>query len=244
MADVTDVSGEVESPRQFKTSQELRLHTDPASDIMALACIRDAKSGGDSVIISAAAVHNEMLSRRPDLLALLYQGFHCHRFGEGRAADPPVSDYKVPVFALVRGQLSCRYVRSVIVAGHKDRGEPLSAAQIEALDLFDELAGASALQLSFRLRPGDIVLANNLTVLHARTAFEDHEDRSRRRHLLRLWLDGGPGFRELPKELNFFNGGEPGIALNPDRVGHYDMESLRRDPASGRRARLAPPHRD
>ena len=193
------------------------------------------------MIASAAAIHNEMLARRPDLLALLYEGFYCHRFGEGRACDEPVSEYKVPVFAMMRGQLSCRYVRSVIVAGQKDRGEPLTALQIEALDLFDALAGGSGLHLGFRMQPGDILLVNNLTVLHARTSFEDHEDQARRRHVLRLWLDGGPGFRETPPELNFFNGGEAGIPLNPGVVDHYDMESLRRDPAAGAPPRLSAP---
>jgi len=60
---------------------------DPASDIIGLACVQDAKQGGESVITSAIAVHNAMLAQRPDLLALLYQGFHWHRFGEGRVVS-------------------------------------------------------------------------------------------------------------------------------------------------------------
>ena len=35
---------------------------------------------------------------------------------------------------------------------------------------------------------GDIQLLNNATILHARTAYEDHPEPERRRHLLRLWL--------------------------------------------------------
>jgi alpha-ketoglutarate-dependent taurine dioxygenase len=92
----------------------------------------------------------------------------------------------VPVFAMVDGQLSCRYVRSVIVAGQKDIGQPLTEVLVEALDLFDQLAGASDLHLSFRMRPGDMLLVNNLTVLHGRTQFRDHEEAERRRHILRL----------------------------------------------------------
>jgi alpha-ketoglutarate-dependent taurine dioxygenase len=37
-------------------------------------------------------------------------------------------------------------------------------------------------------QPGDIQLLNNGRILHAREAFEDWEDLSRRRHLIRLWL--------------------------------------------------------
>ena len=38
--------------------------------------------------------------------------------------------------------------------------------------------------------------ANNYMVLHARTAFVDHADPDRKRHLLRLWLKV-PGIRKL-----------------------------------------------
>jgi hypothetical protein len=33
-----------------------------------------------------------------------------------------------------------------------------------------------------------VQLLSNHTILHARTAFEDHEEVERRRHLLRLWI--------------------------------------------------------
>src|SRR5437763_650781 len=86
-ADWNAATGKEASPRQYRTSQELRLHMDPASDLMGLACVQDAKAGGESVITSAVAVHNAMQASRPDLLALLYRGFHWHRFNEGRPED-------------------------------------------------------------------------------------------------------------------------------------------------------------
>ncbi len=36
--------------------------------------------------------------------------------------------------------------------------------------------------------PGDIQLISNHTILHARTAYEDWDEPSRKRHLLLLWL--------------------------------------------------------
>ncbi|XXT04330.1 TauD/TfdA family dioxygenase [Sorangium sp. So ce363] len=74
---------------------------------------------------------------------------------------------------------------------------PLSARQIEALDLFDALANDPALHMIMELRPGDIQLVHNHTLLHDRTAFEDWPDPDRKRHLLRLWL-APPGARPLP----------------------------------------------
>lgn len=92
----------------------------------------------------------------------------------------------------------------------------------------------------FVCSPGNIVLVNNLTVLYARTRVEDHEEQAPRRHVLRLLLDGGPGFRDALRELNFFNAGESGIPLNAGVVDHYDMESLRGDAATGGVPRLVP----
>ena len=38
------------------------------------------------------------------------------------------------------------------------------------------------------LRPGDLQVISNHTVVHARTGYTDAEDLAQRRHLLRLWL--------------------------------------------------------
>lgn len=238
LVDVTDVTGKEPSPRQYKTSQELRLHMDPASDIIGLACVQDAKSGGESVITSAIAVHNAMLAQRPDLLAELYRGFHWHRFGEGRPEDGPYTRELVPVFAKENGQLSCRYVRSPIAAGHKEAGIPLTDTQIEALDLLDTLCASPELRLSFRMQPGDLLLLNNLAVLHARTQFEDHPEIEKRRHMVRLWIEAPEGFRAVPKAINFFNGGRCGIPFQLGQQAEYDIKSLYTERASGGVAKL------
>jgi hypothetical protein len=232
LVDVMDTSRQETTPRQFSTSQELRLHTDPASDLIGLACVRPAASGGDSVLTSSISVHDTMLRQRPDLVAALYEGFHWHRFGEGRTADAPVSEHKVPVFSMLDGRLSCRYVRPPIVAGQRDAAQPLTCLQIEALDLFDQIASSPELRVTFRMGPGDIVLVNNLTVMHARTQFIDHAAPAEPRRLFRLWLQGFQGFRPVRPELNYFNGGRCGIPAT-GMTAHYDMQSLRADPASG-----------
>jgi hypothetical protein len=238
LVDVSDVTGKEPSPRQYRTSQELRLHTDPASDIIGLACVQDAKAGGESVITSAVAVHNAMLAQRPDLLQLLYEGFHWHRFGEGRPEDGAHTRDRVPVFAQEAGQLSCRYVRSPIAAGHKEAGVPLTDAQVEALDLLDKLCASPRMRLALRMQPGDLLLVNNLAVLHARTQFEDHADLDKRRHMVRLWLEGFEGFRAVPRQLNFFNGGRCGIPPQAGQEASYDMKALYQDRASGGVAKL------
>jgi len=63
------------------TNGQLRFHTD-RTDVVGLLCVRQARAGGVSRLASSASVHNEMLRRRPDLDALLFQDIYRSRFGE------------------------------------------------------------------------------------------------------------------------------------------------------------------
>ena len=71
----------------------------------------------------------------------------------------------------------------------------LTSEQTDALDLMD--AVCDELALEFVMRPGDILIANNYDVLHARSAFEDDASPDRGRHMLRLWMTI-PNGRPLP----------------------------------------------
>jgi len=57
-----------------------------------------------------------------------------------------------------------------------------------ALECFEACLSAPELALSFDLEPGDMLFANNRTMLHRRTAFVDYSDRRRGRLMLRLLL--------------------------------------------------------
>ena len=57
------------------------------------------------------------------------------------------------------------------------------------------------------LQPGEMIIWNNFTVLHARTSFRDSAEK--KRHLLRLWLDvpgGRPVIPELAERVKTFSG--------------------------------------
>ena len=77
--------------------------------------------------------------------------------------------------------------------------------------------------LEFTLAPGEMYFLNNYTILHARTAFDDHEEEDRRRHLLRLWLEV-PGMRPIHPHINLFDG--QGIAPVAGRTPTYDWKGL------------------
>lgn len=70
------------------------------------------------------------------------------------------------------------------------------------MQLVEALCNDPAIQLSFYMEPGDVQIANNYSVLHARTKYEDHDDPAERRHLLRAWLTL-PNGRSLPPAFEY-----------------------------------------
>jgi hypothetical protein len=120
---VIDASGEDPTPRMYRSNLELRPHSDITA-MIALACWEKAKEGGESVVVSGVTVHDEIRRRAPELLAPLYRGYHYHRLGEEGADEEPTTPYRVPVFSIINNQLSCRYQRAGIAAGHRERNHP------------------------------------------------------------------------------------------------------------------------
>lgn len=174
--------------RAYQVNAELAMHCDN-SDIVGLMCLRQAQSGGETLLVSPLAVYNRLLAEHPEDLPVLHAGFPYDRKGEEGKGEPPISPHPIPLFhAAADGTVSARYARSYITRAEQRRGIPLPPAQKAALDHFDRIALDPDLLLEFHLRPGEIEFANNYTVFHARRAYTDHADPARRRMMLRLWL--------------------------------------------------------
>jgi alpha-ketoglutarate-dependent taurine dioxygenase len=219
---VVDATKDDPTPRMYRSNLELRPHTDIAA-MISLACWHKAQSGGASVIVSAVAVHDEIRRREPRLLGPLYRGYHYHRLGEQAPDEETATPYRVPVFSIRDKQLSCRYQRTNIAAGQRERGVPLTGEDIEALNLFDEVARAPQNRLSFYLERGDMIVINNYTVMHARTEFRNFPEPERERRLIRLWLDR-EDFRDVPKELNLFKAN--GVPKQEGAACSFDFRKL------------------
>lgn len=185
------------STRVYETNLYLPYHSDP-SDVVGLLCVRKARQGGLSSLVSVAAIYNEILARRPEFIGLYYRPMYFEHLCE---PQPSLS----PIFSFHQGKLSCRYLRQYLELGHEIMKQPLSRVEIAALDLFDEVMHDPAIRLDMMLEPGDIQLANNYAVLHSRNGFEDDEDLSQRRKMIRLWLKMANA-RELAPEFPGRNG--------------------------------------
>jgi hypothetical protein len=181
--------------RSYATAERQNFHIDRC-DVVALLCLRRAKAGGQSAIVSSMTLHNVMAARRPDLLERLYQAFPVDRRGEVPEGKAPF--YEAPVFNEYAGTLSVLYSRLHIGSSQRfPEARRLTAEDYEALDMLADLAGDPELRLDMTFMPGDIQFLHNHTILHARTGYEDWPEVERKRHLLRLWL-APPGARKLP----------------------------------------------
>lgn len=194
---VTDVGADISDPkvRVYQTTARQTFHTD-STDCVGLLCLREAKSGGDSLLVSSLTLFNEMAENHPDVVSWLFEPVATDRRGEVPQGMNPW--FEIPVLSRFQGHLTGLYHRQYIESASRHEGAPrLNEQHKKALDTWDDLANDPALHLCMRLEPGDMQFVYNHHLLHDRTAFEDWPDPARRRHLLRLWL-ALPGDRPLP----------------------------------------------
>lgn len=176
--------------RGYTTNAHLTPHCD-SGDLVVLLCVRPAKSGGINILTSSMSIYNEVLRKHPELLEILYRGFHYNIRGNG----PPgpwenITKHRVPIYSFYEGKLSCRYNQKAIKTSEQLPGvEPLTEKELAAIEVIAELANAPDLRFEYRMDAGDILFLNNHVVLHNRTEFEDHEEPERKRLLMRLWLN-------------------------------------------------------
>ncbi|MFL2542651.1 MAG: TauD/TfdA family dioxygenase [Candidatus Latescibacterota bacterium] len=197
--------------RIYQTTVRQTFHTD-GCDFVSLFCLKPAKSGGLSSIVSSVTIFNEMYKRRPELAATLFYPLAVDRRGE--VPEGYKGYFDMPPFNWFEGRLSTYYVRRYIQSAERFDDVPsLSEETLEALNFFDELANDAELRLDMEFKPGDIQVLHNHQILHDRTAFEDWPEPERKRHLLRLWLSP-EGARPLPEHFipryNSVVSGDPG----------------------------------
>jgi hypothetical protein len=192
---VRDLGYDLKDPRvrTYQTTERQYYHTDSV-DLVGLLCLRQARRGGLSSIVSSVTVHDVMRARHPDLLPVLFEPYYTDRRGEVPAGMAPW--FELPVYHWHAGQLSAIYSRRYLESAQRFPEVPrLTDRQRAALDAMDALLEDTALHLMMAFEPGDIQLLHNHQIFHDRTAYEDWLEPDRKRHLLRLWLcppDGRP----------------------------------------------------
>ena len=123
-----------------------------------------------------------------DLLEESYCQFNVDWRSEEPKGEQPW--YSLPMFSMCENKISSRFCSRQYFESVSRFGEELALRdkQREVLNTVQEIANRPSLQLSMTFEEGDIQLLNNHIILHAREAFEDYPQESRKRHLLRMWI--------------------------------------------------------
>lgn len=182
--------------RIYTTAVKQPYHTD-STDIVGLLCLKPCKSGGIFSVTSVYSIYNEILRTRPDLIEVLETPFVIDRKGE--IPEGKKATFEMAIFHRHQGRLISMHDRTFIDAAlERDDVAPLSDLQIEALDLFDEIAAREDFFIDLEWKPGDMGFVHNHQCVHARTDYEDFPELERRRHNIRLWLSTNNGW-SLPE---------------------------------------------
>ncbi|MBT3990505.1 MAG: TauD/TfdA family dioxygenase [Rhodospirillaceae bacterium] len=191
LGDVWDEGKSYDDPtaRGYQTNQKMDFHTDLMPvDVLGLLCLRQSKSGGESALVSALTIHNVLKKERPDLLEELYGNFNMDWRGEEPEGEKPY--FTIPMVSHAKGRTTSRFVSRQYFESTSRFGDEaaLKEGQREALNLVQEIANRPELRITMMMQEGDMQFINNHTILHARSAFEDHDDPTLKRHLLRMWI--------------------------------------------------------
>ena len=176
--------------RPDKTNIEIRFHNDNAynhapPDYVGLLCLRRAKSGGHSRVLSFHTVHNRLLAAHRDQLRRLYGPFWFDRQREYRPGEDPI--FAAPVFEDT-GELRARFSVHQISGGYALSGERIDSEGEAAIAAMLEIFDDDNLSVDFDLELGQMQFVHNRVLGHSRTAFVDDPDPDRKRHLVRLWM--------------------------------------------------------
>ncbi|SJZ85060.1 Taurine catabolism dioxygenase TauD, TfdA family [Enhydrobacter aerosaccus] len=196
--DVGDRPGDL-GRRLTQSTVELQCHSD-SCDLLGLMCIQPAMQGGESTIVSAVTVHDEMLRRDPELCHALYQPVNEDRRGEIPEGMKPWA--AIPVFMMQDGHFASygpldEYMES---ARRYPDAVPMSETQWAAIRLFREICNDPDIALRIAMQAGDLVYLHNPVVYHAREEYRDWPEENRKRHLMRIWLSMSDG-PQLPEAL-------------------------------------------
>jgi alpha-ketoglutarate-dependent taurine dioxygenase len=187
--------------RGYMTHAQLTPHCD-SGDLVTLLCVHQARRGGVNTVSSSLSVYNEIRAKYPERLDVLHRGFFYNIRGNG----PPgkyrdVTSHRVPVYLYHEGRLSCRFNEKAILTSEQLPGvPPMTETERSTVRLVAELAMDPRFCIELRLEPGDMLLLCNHTVFHNRSSFDDGEDDSERRLLLRKWINLDAG-RDLTWEF-------------------------------------------
>lgn len=176
--------------RPDQTNMDQFFHNDNSynttqPEYVALLCMRPAKTGGVSQVISFYTLHNELLRAHKEVIPRLYQPFWFDRQKEYLPGEPEV--LSAPIFSY-DGRLKVRLGLFQAKSGCTLMNETMDEPAVTAIETLRKIFTDEALRFDFVMERGQIQFVNNLELCHRRTTFEDYAEPNNKRLMIRLWL--------------------------------------------------------
>jgi gamma-butyrobetaine dioxygenase len=179
-----EVRAEVNPNNLAYTNLGLQAHTDnpyrdPVPTLQILACIENSVDGGDSVVVDGFKVAERLQQKDPAGFELLTR--HCSRF-EYAGSKGVRLRAKRPLIELgPDGELLAIRFNNRSAAAFTDVPYDDMPAFYAAYRRFAELVEDPEMEVTFKLKPGELFIVDNTRVLHARKGFSSSGKR---------WLQG------------------------------------------------------
>ena len=149
-----------------------------------MACLKQADTGGSSIITYANDIYNFLKKKKPNYLKVLKENFLFERRGFNY---PNQNVFKKPIFEKKKNFFRFRYLREYIEKGYKIKKINIKPNKIKVLNFLDKLLKNHLFQKKYKLNKGDIIILNNNMLAHGRTKFRLSLAKEQRT-LIRIWV--------------------------------------------------------
>lgn len=174
--------------RYHQTNQGGSIHSDgpqlnkPPKYVF-MACISNAKSGGESIINNTEKIYEHLRKYKPEYLKCLKKKFLFERRGFNY---PNKNIFRKPIFEINKNKFKFRYLKEYIESAYKIKNLNMSSLQKESINYLDKCLNNKKFQKRYKLSQGDIIILNNNSLAHGRSKFSISSKSPR--SFLRLWI--------------------------------------------------------
>ncbi|WP_119391222.1 2-trimethylaminoethylphosphonate dioxygenase [Taklimakanibacter lacteus] len=179
-----EVRAEVNPNNLAYTNLGLQAHTDnpyrdPVPTLQLLACLENTVEGGESVVVDGFRAAERLREEDPKGFSLLAR--HCARFEYAGSAGVRLQSKRPMIELGPDGELIAIRFNNRSAAAFIDIPYDDMEAYYAAYRRFAGIIEDPALEITFKLKPGELFIVDNTRVLHARKAFSSSGSR---------WLQG------------------------------------------------------
>lgn len=173
-----------------KITAAMDFHSDRFSgDVLALHVRNDGGpgAGGEQYVVSFWTIYNELLQHDPEVLETMAEAdwpFELKQNGKAPYLELG------PTLLFSKGKPMCQLVKAPLLGTPMIRRDPtmpsVTTRQMHAMHAVEELSKRFCTKVD--RKQGDIQFFNNLSILHARGAYQGSNGKPSTRHLLRMFL--------------------------------------------------------